>query len=776
MRSMHSGVIRSGVSWNGGRQAFVLAAIVAWLGAATAPVAEARGQRVATAEDLMIVDCLLPGQVRRLGAQASFMAARRPIRTTQADCAIRGGEFVAFDRADYRTALQVWLGAAEGGDADAQNYVGEIYLKGLGTAPDAARAAQWFERAIAGGSRRAMANLALLLEEGEGVARDPLRALNLHRQSAGAGDELLYASVVRVELAARDAEIERQRGEISRLQARVGELERELGERRQALAQLQAERADLLTQLQAARQRVGASEDSLTAQRSQIEAQQAQLDELRARLAMQQQSLEERRAQAVSEAAALAAVAAPAESVAEQQQRLQAALAAGERNLEGTRSALAALESNVDALRQEYEQRISDLEAQLDARATEDWRLMKLLETQLVQRDTVLREQRLQIAMLEQERTRNGDLLASNAPTLELISPALALTRSGGAPAVRSSGGRQAVVGRVDRPALVERLTINELPVVLAENGLFRATLDVPTEGAEVEIRAFGLRGESAALSFSLLPMEQPAATPRSVASLPQGVRQGRSHALVIGNNRYQDAGFQPLASAVNDATAVARLLRERYGYEARLLLNASRLDTLAALAELRESLKPDDSLLVYYAGHGELSADGREGYWIPVDGRSASPDTWVSNRAVSSLIESMPARQVLVVADSCYSGALVGSSIATYSATDPGADWDAWVRGAAGSKARLALTSGGLQPVPDSGSGEHSYFARAFLNVLSANARVLEGGRLHREINSALAFAALDAPVSQVPQYAPIQFAGHEAGEFFFAPASRRR
>ena len=77
------------------------------------PVAHA--QTVRNAEDLMIVDCLLPGQIRRLGTQVTFMSARRPIRTTQADCQIRGGEFVAFDRANYQTALKVWLEPATAG-------------------------------------------------------------------------------------------------------------------------------------------------------------------------------------------------------------------------------------------------------------------------------------------------------------------------------------------------------------------------------------------------------------------------------------------------------------------------------------------------------------------------------------------------------------------------------------------------------------------------------------------------------------------------------------
>src|ERR1700759_4984930 len=36
-------------------------------------------------EDLLIVDCLLPGQMHKLGRSATFMGARRPVRTTQAD-------------------------------------------------------------------------------------------------------------------------------------------------------------------------------------------------------------------------------------------------------------------------------------------------------------------------------------------------------------------------------------------------------------------------------------------------------------------------------------------------------------------------------------------------------------------------------------------------------------------------------------------------------------------------------------------------------------------
>jgi hypothetical protein len=85
--------------------------------------------------------------------------------------------------------------------------------------------------------------------------------------------------------------------------------------------------------------------------------------------------------------------------------------------------------------------------------------------------------------------------------------------------------------------------------------------------------------------------------------------------------------------------------------------------------------------------------------------------------------------------------------------------------------RSRTALTSGGEQPVPDVGSGNHSYFARAFLNVLRDNNKLIEAQRVFREVSTSLALNAVDSPVPQVPQYAPIRFAGHESGEYFFLP-----
>src|SRR5437879_2960718 len=63
-------------------------------------------------------------------------------------------------------------------------------------------------------------------------------------------------------------------------------------------------------------------------------------------------------------------------------------------------------------------------------------------------------------------------------------------------------------------------------------------------------------------------------------------VQLGPYYALVIGNNNYR---YVPkLATAVNDANAVGQMLREHYGFDTRLLLNATRDDIFTALVGYR--------------------------------------------------------------------------------------------------------------------------------------------------------------------------------------------
>ena len=67
--------------------------------------------------------------------------------------------------------------------------------------------------------------------------------------------------------------------------------------------------------------------------------------------------------------------------------------------------------------------------------------------------------------------------------------------------------------------------------------------------------------------------------------------------------------------------------------------------------------------------------------------------------------------------------------------------------------------------------AGGNSLFARALVSALEDNGQLMEGQKLFREVTASLAAAATESSLLQFPEYAPIQFAGHEAGEFFFKP-----
>lgn len=145
----------------------------------------------ANIDQLYIVDCLLPSNIRQLGAKLTYLGARRVIKTSGSDCAIRGGEFTAYDRANYQTALNIWLPLAQKGGAKAQTYVGEIYEKGLGTLPNYPQAAQWYQQASNQGYARAKMSLGSLYERGLGVPQDPVKALSLYRDASGLTEQQL---------------------------------------------------------------------------------------------------------------------------------------------------------------------------------------------------------------------------------------------------------------------------------------------------------------------------------------------------------------------------------------------------------------------------------------------------------------------------------------------------------------------------------------------------------------------------------------------------------
>lgn len=655
-----------------GSGAVVLALLPGCTSSVDQPAAAAAGT---DAGKLLIVDCLLPPQVRKLGAQASYLAARKPIKTSAADCEIRGGEYVAYDRADYATALKVWLPEAELGKAEAQNNVGQIYERGLGLPPDYAAAVQWYSKAAEQNYSQAQINLGNLYEKGLGVERDQTAAINWYRRAAGIKDDkIMFASAVMAAQASQ-AELQQLRDQVAAAQQQAENYRRQLDDLRTRLNGKEAEVKKLKADQQDKQMLLGL---------------------------LQQQ--------------------APSADRDTNLQRLQGELAGYEQKLNSGKRELAALEQQAQTYR-----------------------------TQIQQSATT-------IAKAEQ----------TKPPQIAVIDPPMNVTRGIARAELAPAAISKEIVGKVDAPSGVKRFTVNGREHPIDEFNLFWTKVELTGDVTPVDLAV--LDGRQREVKFQFLIQSPRAAQATAVVPLDaSGLRLGTYHALVIGNNDYQK--LPALKTAVNDARTVDRVLRERYGFKSRLLVNANRYQILSALNELREKLSPQDNLLIYFAGHGELDSINKRGNWLPVDAEPNNSANWIPNSAITDIVNAMQATHVMVVADSCYSGTLSDATVPRYSEALPPAQQKEWLETVATLRARTVLTSGGVEPVLDIGAGEHSIFARAFIDALSDNKQLMEGYSLYRSVlkNVSAGSAALNQ--KQTPEYAPIMHAGHEAGEFFFRP-----
>lgn len=91
------------------------------------------------------------------------------------------------------------------------------------------------------------------------------------------------------------------------------------------------------------------------------------------------------------------------------------------------------------------------------------------------------------------------------------------------------------------------------------------------------------------------------------------------------------------------------------------------------------------------------------------------------------------------------------------------------------GKRSRLLLSSGGDQPVLDEGGGQHSVFAKAFLDELEKNDRLLPSPELFLRLRDQVEERAAAIKFEQTPEFKTIKSAGHEVGDFFFVPVATR-
>lgn len=250
-----------------------------------------------------------------------------------------------------------------------------------------------------------------------------------------------------------------------------------------------------------------------------------------------------------------------------------------------------------------------------------------------------------------------------------------------------------------------------------------------------------------------------PAAQKAEQAAAPAPVVRRRL-AVLFGNNDYKQP-IPELETPITDVSKTAEILKQRFGYETRVVKNAGKAQIIEALNQVAAEATADDSVLLFYAGHGYLMQDTKMGFWIPTDASVKTAAGWISNTDISKLLAAIKARQLILVSDSCFSGTLTKEQKMTAGA---GAKPDEVLR----RRSVLVLSSGDDEPVSDEGKEGHSIFAWNLIRTLQEASGVTPGYEVYRTVHGNVV-----KEYPQQPQYGAVVSAGHVVGgEFLFDAA----
>jgi formylglycine-generating enzyme required for sulfatase activity len=193
---------------------------------------------------------------------------------------------------------------------------------------------------------------------------------------------------------------------------------------------------------------------------------------------------------------------------------------------------------------------------------------------------------------------------------------------------------------------------------------------------------------------------------------------------FVIGIDTYLH--WPALTTAVSDAKSLRDVLLSRYHFDKDHLIEiyddqATRKNIIEKLRHLAKKVKLDDSLLIFYAGHGHLDSITKEGSWIPVESGLKDASAWISNHDIKNYlrVDAIKARHILLISDSCFSG----DYFRGYRGKLPEVT-DELIKRAYTLTSRQAITSGGLEPVSDTGFGNNSVFSHFLIKTLNENLR----------------------------------------------------
>ena len=135
-------------------------------------------------------------------------------------------------------------------------------------------------------------------------------------------------------------------------------------------------------------------------------------------------------------------------------------------------------------------------------------------------------------------------------------------------------------------------------------------------------------------------------------------------YAIVIGIEQYRQK-LPPADFATQDAKLVAEYLTKVMGYPEENIVtivneHATKGDFEKYFEKwLPNNVEPGSTVFVYYSGHGAPNTKTGDAYLVPYDGDPSFIDeTGYSLRRMYAALGKLPAKEIIVALDSCFSGA----------------------------------------------------------------------------------------------------------------------
>lgn len=145
--------------------------------------------------------------------------------------------------------------------------------------------------------------------------------------------------------------------------------------------------------------------------------------------------------------------------------------------------------------------------------------------------------------------------------------------------------------------------------------------------------------------------------------NIPKGrFKNENTFALIIGNENYKRLAAVPFAT--NDAKIFAEYCEKTLGIpkaNIELLPDATQGDIrhgVSTLANRLEAFNGEGKAIVYYAGHGIPDEKDKTAHLLPIDGFASDIESGYSLDKLYKTLSSVPAQQITVFLDACFSGA----------------------------------------------------------------------------------------------------------------------